>query len=293
MNAKEFETLLQHLQTLETNVIRDKSDAYTGDGNRFRNFEEMSSMSGQHVNQIMLTFLLKHIQCIAKAISDDPTNPIEKSEGMVGRVVDARNYLALILAYNNQNYNIENKVLTGKDYYPPLYELKVNESYEDVLLAKAREVFDKKGRAYAGTCKAGTNFEEIGDLLNIKPIQVWGAYFIKHLYALKSAVNNNGIEITEGFEGRIIDAFNYAVLAIWQTLPDPTHDNLLKFFDETCEKILKSSKVLNENWVSSHEEVIDELFRCTYTLMVTEKPEQRANIINKILKLILALYAQY
>lgn len=77
-------------------ILAAKGHAYSGDADAFANFKRNAESLGLTKYQILLIYMRKHIDAITTAIKDNPNRPVDKSEGMVGRIDDAINYLDLL-----------------------------------------------------------------------------------------------------------------------------------------------------------------------------------------------------
>lgn len=89
--------LLKQLQDAESLVMADKTKEYAQEENVNANFELVSSLlRGAPVDEltVVATYLLKHIASICNYVVSrwDPPS----GEPIAGRLVDARNYLAIL-----------------------------------------------------------------------------------------------------------------------------------------------------------------------------------------------------
>lgn len=83
--------------------------------------------------------------------------------------------------------------------------------FEDVI-NKCREIFNAKGHDYRiGNEDRLHNFITCAELLGLKPEQIWGVYFYKHVAAVFAWCKTGKVE-SEGIEGRFHDIINYAIL---------------------------------------------------------------------------------
>jgi 7-cyano-7-deazaguanine synthase in queuosine biosynthesis len=95
MNAKTFEELVQKLQIEEVEILKTKGRDYTQGGeDRLKNFKAIADELGADPMVIVGVYFLKHIDSIKTYIQTSDL----RSEGFKSRVLDARNYLALMLA---------------------------------------------------------------------------------------------------------------------------------------------------------------------------------------------------
>ena len=85
----------------------------------------------------------------------------------------------------------------------------------DKLLALANEIEAAKRPAYTGdNTDVLHNFKEVAVRLGLKPIEVWGVYFLKHIDAITSYVKDQEIPQAEPIETRFADALNYLKLGL-------------------------------------------------------------------------------
>ena len=77
-------------------VMIDKGNAYAGDGDSLANFKRNAERLGLTKYQILSVYFNKHIDSINNAIAQNPAKPIDKTEGLKGRIIDAHNYLDLL-----------------------------------------------------------------------------------------------------------------------------------------------------------------------------------------------------
>lgn len=77
-------------------LLRGKGDAYSGREDTLANFKRNGERLGLTKYQIWAVYFGKHIDAITNAIKDAPDFPVEKTETLDGRIVDAINYLLLL-----------------------------------------------------------------------------------------------------------------------------------------------------------------------------------------------------
>ncbi len=103
MNQNQFDELLNELLDKEDQILRSKGKEYAQDTDRLQNFRERAHFEGRTLSEVALGDMMKHIQSIKKAVQDGQieewryTNK-NGGEGLKQRFVDARNYLALLMA---------------------------------------------------------------------------------------------------------------------------------------------------------------------------------------------------
>jgi len=94
MNSKEFLSFYENdLIKEEIKIFTLKGGEYSGEDNRFFNFEKLATELGVHPLSIGWIYFSKHKDSIATFIKD---KKVKSNEDVIGRINDARNYLALI-----------------------------------------------------------------------------------------------------------------------------------------------------------------------------------------------------
>ena len=96
MTPKDFHTLVNTMHIDEMNILKAKGVAYSGTTSVFNNFVTTAERSGLSKYQVWLVLFSKHIDCITNAIKAAPMAPVDYTEGLDGRIKDARAYLALL-----------------------------------------------------------------------------------------------------------------------------------------------------------------------------------------------------
>jgi hypothetical protein len=104
MNETTFRELVDKNHEERMEVMCGKGEAYSGKSNRFNNFERNGERLGLSKYQIWAVYFSKHIDAIMNAIKDNPENPVDKTEGLKGRIQDAQNYLDLL---NGMTSNVD------------------------------------------------------------------------------------------------------------------------------------------------------------------------------------------
>lgn len=77
-------------------LLKDKGEAYSGKEDVLNNFKENGKKLGLSKYQIWAVYANKHIDSINNAIKYNPNKPIDKTEGLRGRIIDAINYLIIL-----------------------------------------------------------------------------------------------------------------------------------------------------------------------------------------------------
>lgn len=75
-----------------------KGAAYSGEEDSLSNFKRNAKLAGVSKYQIWLVYAMKHIDTIINAIKENPEKPVDKTEGLSGRIKDAIMYLAILEA---------------------------------------------------------------------------------------------------------------------------------------------------------------------------------------------------
>jgi len=93
MKKAEFHEMLKSMIKEEMECFKDKGEEYTvGNDDALINFKEVAAEVGIEPLQAWYVFFNKHIRSIANYVK---TKEEKSSEAIEGRILDARNYLAL------------------------------------------------------------------------------------------------------------------------------------------------------------------------------------------------------
>lgn len=79
-------------------ILDGKGIAYSGPEDVNDNFKRNAKLLGMSKYQVLSVYMNKHLDSIHNAIKENPYNPVEKTEGMRGRIADAINYLVILEA---------------------------------------------------------------------------------------------------------------------------------------------------------------------------------------------------
>ncbi len=94
MDAKEFLKFYEDkLVKEEIKIFTLKGGEYSGEINRFLNFEKLAEELSLHPLEVAWVYAMKHKDGIATFIKD---KKVKSNEDVIGRINDLRNYLALI-----------------------------------------------------------------------------------------------------------------------------------------------------------------------------------------------------
>lgn len=80
------------------------------------------------------------------------------------------------------------------------------------LLDEVLTMRDTKGKEYARSADRFANFNRLSDRLKMDRQRIWLVYFIKHLDAIESHIENGRVYSGESIRGRIVDAITYLTL---------------------------------------------------------------------------------
>jgi hypothetical protein len=97
MDREKFYQLVQSRIRERMDLLEKKGKAYSGTGDVFDNFKRNAEAVGISKYQIWLVYFSKHIDAIRNAVKQNPEKPVDKSEGLLGRIDDAINYLDLLV----------------------------------------------------------------------------------------------------------------------------------------------------------------------------------------------------
>jgi hypothetical protein len=77
-------------------IAESKGNAYSGSEDSLDNFKRNAKNLGLSKYQIWNVYFSKHIDSINNAIKQNPEKPVDKSEGLHGRIIDAMTYLSIL-----------------------------------------------------------------------------------------------------------------------------------------------------------------------------------------------------
>lgn len=109
MNRTAFLRQVQEENESELEILRTKGAAYSGEEDAFANFKRNAEKLGLTKYQVWMVYAFKHIDAIQLAIKNDPSRPLEQSEGMTGRLRDAINYFKLLKGMLEEDGLLESK----------------------------------------------------------------------------------------------------------------------------------------------------------------------------------------
>lgn len=96
----DFDALIDEFNEQTIQILQSKGKEYATDDDRLMNFRTVGDMSGLSPEQVTITYLLKHIQRLAKAVREEEYEWAwrhdDGSEALKQRVADSINYLLLL-----------------------------------------------------------------------------------------------------------------------------------------------------------------------------------------------------
>lgn len=96
MLVSDFFELMQKMEAEEQETMIGKGQEYTiGSTDKLANFKRVAERTGLRPEQVLMVYFLKHIDSICNYIKD---GKVYSNESIEGRIMDARNYLALLRA---------------------------------------------------------------------------------------------------------------------------------------------------------------------------------------------------
>jgi hypothetical protein len=96
MNFEDRLRITEELIATELELSKSKGEAYAGQEDTLANFKRNGKRWGMSKYQTWGVYFGKHIDSIENAVQRDPDRPVEGTEGLRGRINDARVYLALL-----------------------------------------------------------------------------------------------------------------------------------------------------------------------------------------------------
>ncbi len=108
MRVPDFIEWAEEVQSRENKIMLLKGEEYTvSDEDKFKNFKSIADRTDSTAEKVALIYLLKHMDSIrnyvlhGKEASDEP---------IMGRIMDARNYLLLLGGIIEETSNNQNKM---------------------------------------------------------------------------------------------------------------------------------------------------------------------------------------
>ena len=102
MNQTEFDQLTEKLHTLRRGTIDAKRKQYSGGKDVLENFRWVAFVENRQPEEVILSYMLKHVQAIAKAVQAGTLNADwetqDGAEGDLQKLGDIMNYCELLAA---------------------------------------------------------------------------------------------------------------------------------------------------------------------------------------------------
>ena len=117
-SPEKFRELFKEFTEKEDSILAWKAEEYSRGEDRLQNFREIAAFLDCQPEDVVLMYLLKHIQSIALAVQDGVYTwrwHVEEGEGLKQRIADARNYLLLLAAALDEKAGKSGAVLTFRD----------------------------------------------------------------------------------------------------------------------------------------------------------------------------------
>ena len=96
MDEQTRSELIEKLHQESVSIQKSKGKAYAGDGDTLANFKRNAINLGLSKYQVWAVYFNKHIDSINNAVKANPQFPVDQSEGLEGRIMDAKNYLDIL-----------------------------------------------------------------------------------------------------------------------------------------------------------------------------------------------------
>lgn len=97
---EEFDRVIEEFNERTIEILSSKGEEYASDDDRLMNFRTVGDMAMLGADEVAVTYLLKHIQRLSKAVREDDYEWAwrheDGSEALKQRVADAINYLLLL-----------------------------------------------------------------------------------------------------------------------------------------------------------------------------------------------------
>lgn len=107
MTIEKRKQLVQELFSKSLAILHSKGESYAGTEDTLSNFKRNAANLGMTKYQVWAVYFGKHIDSINNAIKANPENPIEKTEGLDGRILDAITYLSILYCLQDEDGGID------------------------------------------------------------------------------------------------------------------------------------------------------------------------------------------
>jgi hypothetical protein len=96
MIVEERLRLVDELNSESRDILLSKGKAYASNNDTLANFKRIAERFDISKYIVWGVYFNKHIDSINNAILHNPTHPKDESEGLKGRIIDAKNYLDIL-----------------------------------------------------------------------------------------------------------------------------------------------------------------------------------------------------
>lgn len=99
MTKERFDILRDEFLEKEAKILYWKQGEYSSGDDALQNFREVAAFMGLKPSEVVLAYLMKHVQSISLAVRTEQYTwdwNTKEGEGLKQRIVDARNYLLLL-----------------------------------------------------------------------------------------------------------------------------------------------------------------------------------------------------
>ena len=109
-SPESFKSLVEEFLNVESQLLNWKAGEYTAGKDRLQNFRQVAQWLNKRPAEVALYYMLKHIQSITLAVQSGKLVwewQTDAGEGMKQRLADARNYLLLLAACMDEEFEGE------------------------------------------------------------------------------------------------------------------------------------------------------------------------------------------
>ena len=122
MTPETRKQVFDYLEAEERKLLRSKGLDYAGENDVLSNFKNNAYRLGLSKYQVWAVYFMKHIDAISNSIPRGAEVPMLASESWESRIMDARNYLGLLVCMLREDMDqghrlsVDGKVLSVKPY---------------------------------------------------------------------------------------------------------------------------------------------------------------------------------
>jgi hypothetical protein len=100
VTQEDFDDVIEEFNEATVEILQSKGEEYATENDRLMNFRTVGEMAGLEPEEVTVTYLLKHVQRLSKAVREDEYQwdwrHDDGSEALKQRVADSINYLLLL-----------------------------------------------------------------------------------------------------------------------------------------------------------------------------------------------------